>query len=281
MGLCGALSGPERLFGVLERLMGVSTLKNLKANFMTMSLKSILVSISILLACGSFTAAQADGNPNDYLHTRTYLGFVGTSISIDNTGLFSGNRYSVSQIPVYDLALIPSLSSAVGWGILAGHREENYALEVSFWQSSHTATFNAGVAGSNQQTPVTINSSAVGTATYNSINLDFKRYFLTDLPVQPFLDLGVSFPWIDLADADIDGSGNLHTLTLSGLAVNLGLGIEYYLTPEISLVAGAYQRWGSFDQFKGSQIEYNTLNSTGSDEASGLNFAFGATLGVE
>jgi len=248
---------------------------------MKMFFQSIVALAVMVGAMGFSTGAWADGNPSDYLHTRTYIGILGTSISVDNTGLFSGNRYSVTQSPAYDLALIPSLSEAIGWGIVIGHREEAYALEVSFWQSSHTATFNAGVAGSSQQAPVTIGASAQGTALYNSVNLDFKRYFLTDLPLQPFVDAGLSFPWIDINNADVDGNGNSWNLTLSGLSVTLGIGVEYYLAPEISITAGAYQRWGSFDEFRGSQLEFNTLNNTGSDEASGLNFAVGTTVGIE
>jgi hypothetical protein len=209
------------------------------------------------------------------------VGVLGTSISVDNTGLFSGTRYSVVNSPAYDLSLIPALSQAIGWGLMVGHREEAYAMEVSFWQSSHTATFGPGVAGSGSQTPVTIGSAAQGTAIYDSINLDFKRYFLTDLQFQPFLDMGICFPWIDIADADVDGAGNAQTLTLGGIGFDLGLGVEYYLSPNFSITAGAYQRWGSFDQFKGSQLEYNTLYNAGSDEASGLNFAVGATVGIE
>ena len=243
-----------------------------------MSLKSILAAV---LICFTSSLVWADGNPSDYLHTRTYFGLVGTSISVNNTGLFSGSRYSVINSPVYDLSLIPSLSQAFGWGLLAGHREEAYALELSFWQSSHIATINAGVVGSSQQTAVTLSSPAQGTAIYNSVNVDFKRYFLTDLQLQPFLDLGISFPWIDINSADIDGSGNPHSLTLAGLGLNLGLGVEYYFTPNFSVVAGAYQRWASFDQFKGSLFEYNTLENTGSNDGSGLNFAIAATLGVE
>src|SRR5271163_4416168 len=76
----------------------------------------------------------ADGNPGDYLHTRTYVGVVGTSVSVGNNGLFNGLNYSVANTPNYDLSLIPSISQAFGWGILAGHREEAYALDVSYWQ---------------------------------------------------------------------------------------------------------------------------------------------------
>ncbi len=145
-----------------------------------------------VLAIGVFdglTWAWADGgNPSDYLHSRTYIGVVGTSISVGNTGLFSGQNYSVVNAP-YDLSLIPSLSQGFGWGILFGHREEVYALEVSFWQSSHNASFGPGVISSGYGSPVTLASSFSGTAVYNSINVDFKRYFLTELHFHAILDL--------------------------------------------------------------------------------------------
>lgn len=241
---------------------------------------------------GGLNLAWADGgNPSDYLHSRTYVGVVGTSISVDNTGLFSGQNYSVVNVPAagntppsYDLSLIPSLSQGFGWGLLVGHREEVYALEVSFWQSSHNATFGPGVISSGYGSPVTLATSYSGTAVYNSINVDFKRYFLTELQFQPFLDLGVSYPWITINDADIDASGNLWPLTLEGLGLNVGLGVEYYINANISIIAGAYQRWSSFGQFQGSSTQTNTLSlfeSNPSEEGSGLNFAIGTTVGFE
>ncbi len=244
-----------------------------------------LVLVLALVAFGNLNLAWADGgNPSDYLHSRTYVGVVGTSISVDNTGLFSGQNYSVANAPAYDLSLIPSLSQGFGWGILFGHREEVYALEVSFWQSSHNATFGSGVISSGYGSPVTLASSFSGTAVYNSINVDFKRYFLTELQFQPFLDLGVSYPWITINDADIDASGNPWPLTLEGLGLNVGVGVEYYINANISVIAGAYQRWSSFGQFQGSQIQANTLSLYGtnpSEEGSGLNFAVGTTVGFE
>jgi len=234
---------------------------------------------------GGLNLAWADGNPGDYLHTRTYVGVVGTSISVNNTGLFTGQNYSVANTPSYDLSLIPSLSQAIGWGILIGHREEAYALEVSYWQSTHNATFGPGVISSSYGTnPVTLTTAYAGTAVYNSVNVDFKRYFLTDLQFQPFLNLGVSFPWITISDADMDGAGNVWPLTLEGLGLNLGIGAEHYITPNISFVAGVYQRWTSFSQFNGSEIQANTLSLYGtnpSEEGSGLNIAVGTTVGFE
>jgi hypothetical protein len=243
-----------------------------------------LVLVIGLVFFDNLNVAWADGNPGDYLHSRTYIGVVGTSISVNNTGLFSGTNYSVANTPAYDLSLIPSLEQGFGWGILFGHREEVYALEVSYWQSSHTATFGPGVIGSSYGSPTTFTSSFSGTAVYNSINVDFKRYFLTELQFQPFLDLGVSYPWITVNDADIDGSGNPWPLTLEGLGLNLGIGVEYYINTDISVIAGAYQRWTSFGQFTGSQTQANTLSLYGtntSEDGSGLNFAVGTTVGFE
>jgi hypothetical protein len=251
-------------------------------------MKTFFGYLALVLAMGVLSGlnlAWADGgNPSDYLHSRTYVGVVGTSISVDNTGLFSGQHYSVINTPVYELSIIPSLAQGMGWGILVGHREEVYALEVSFWQSSHNATFGPGVIASGYGNPVTFATSYSGTAIYNSINVDFKRYFLTELQFQPFLDLGVSYPWITINDADIDASGNLWPLTLEGLGLNVGVGVEYYINTDISIVAGAYQRWSSFGQFTGSQTQANTLSlfeSNPSEEGSGLNFAVGTTVGFE
>ena len=115
---------------------------------------------------------------------------------------------------------------------------------------------------------------------------DFKRYFFTEQQLQPFLNLGVSFPWIVVNNAAIDGYGNIGNLTLAGLGFNLGVGAEFYLTPNVSFVGDVCQRWASFDEFRGLQSEYNQINQFGngnptSDEGSGLIFAIGTTLGFE
>jgi hypothetical protein len=252
---------------------------------MKMFLKyAALVLVLSLTILNSPNLVLADGNPGDYLHSRTYVGVVGTSVSVGNTGLFSGTNYSVVYSPGYDVSVIPTVPQAFGWGILAGHREEAYALEVSYWQSTHNGTFGPAVVGTNSGASVTFSSTYPATSVYNSINVDFKRYFLTDLQLQPFLDLGVSFPWMTISNADVDGNGNVLPLTLSGVGVNLGIGVEYYLTPNISFIAGAYQRWASFSEFQGSQIQYNSLavyGPNGTQEGSGLNFAVGTTLGFE
>lgn len=225
--------------------------------------------------------AYAD-NPGDYLRTRTYLGLFGTSVSVGNGGEFNGLNYSRNN--PYEIDLIPSLSQNFGFGFLVGHRDESWAGELSFWQSSHTGTFGPGVVSSIGGQSVTFNQAYEDNATYNSINLDFKRYFLTELDVQPFVNLGVSFPWITVNNASSDANGNVANLTLAGLGLNLGAGAEYYITPMFSVTGGLFYRFASFDNAKGVLGAYYPLAVYGtqtSDEGSGFTFTLGTSVGFQ
>lgn len=246
--------------------------------------KTVLPALTCLLVYGFGAPRWADAeNPGDYLHSRTYIGLVGTSVSVDNGGEFSGLNYSRSNTP-YEIDLIPTLAQNFGYGVLLGHREEAWAVEASYWQSNHTATFGPGTVGSIAGSSVTFTQQFQDTAVYNSVNIDFKRYFLTEGQTQPFLSLGVSFPWIVVNNAASNGSGSVEPLTLAGLGFNLGVGVEYYLSPNLSFFGGAYKRWASFDEFKGLSSQYGQISlygTTTSDEGSGFNFAVGTTLGFE
>lgn len=230
-------------------------------------------------------AAWADsGNPGDYLHTRTYFGLMGTSVSMDNGGAFTGLNYSRTDNPFYEIDLIPALEQNFGFGVFIGHREEAWAVELSFWQSNHNATFGPGVVNSVSGSSVTFTQQYQDTAVYDSVNVDFKRYFFTDQQVQPFVDLGVSFPWIVVNNAATDAFGDVGSLTLAGLGLDVGAGVEYYVSPAFSVFAGASERWASFDEFKGFAGQFNQLNQYGSstsDAGSGLNFTIGTSVGFE
>lgn len=239
----------------------------------------------LALAAGFATAARADsGNPGDFLHTRTYFGIVGTSVSVNNTGDFDGLNYSRINNPFYEIDLIPAISQNFGYGVFIGHREEAWAVELSFWQSNHNATFGPGVVSSLTGASVTFTQKYQDTAVYDSVNIDFKRYFLTDQQFQPFLDLGVSFPWLVVNNAAENALGQVGPLTLAGLGLDLGAGVEFYFSPNFSIFAGAYQRWASFDEFKGFSTDFNQLTQFGTnttDEGSGVNFAVGTSVGFE
>ncbi len=240
----------------------------------------------LFLLAGSGTQTRADeGNPGDFIHTRTYIGVEGTSVSVDNTGIFNGLNYSIVYNPTYEVDLLPALAQNFGFGVLLGHREEAWAVEVSFWQSNHNATFGPGVVVDNPSGgSVTFNQQFQDVAVYNSINVDFKRYFITESQIQPFVNLGVCFPWIVVNNAAANANYDVTSLTLAGLGLDLGAGVEYYLSPTLSFFGGAYRRWASFDEFKGFSLEYNQVDQNGpspTDATGGFDFAVGTSLGFE
>ncbi|HVZ79415.1 MAG TPA: hypothetical protein VHE12_01290 [bacterium] len=240
----------------------------------------ITAALFALALCPSWSRAD---NPGDYLRTRTYIGLFGSSVSVAKDGEFTGLNYSRNNSP-YEIDLIPALSQNFGFGVLIGHRDEAWAGELSFWQSSHTATFGPGTVGSISGGSVTFNQAVEDTATYQSINLDFKRYFLTELQIQPFVNLGVAFPWVTVKNASSDPSGNTGDLTLAGLGLNLGTGAEYYVTPEFSVTGGLFYRFASFDQAKGVGGVYYPMAIYGnqtSDEGSGFTFTLGTSVGFQ
>lgn len=251
---------------------------------MKLAFKIILLSAALVFCLGPYGKAWADGeNPGDYLHTRTYFGIEGTSVSVDHGGAFTGLNYSRIDYP-YEIDLIPALDQNFGFGLLIGHREQAWAAEASYWQSNHNATFGPGVVGSDSGSSVTLTQKYQDKAVYNSINVDFKRYFLTETQLQPFINLGVSFPWIVVQNAAIDSNGDTTKLTLAGLGLNLGVGVEYYLSPNLSVFCGGYERWASFDEFKGFALQFNQLAQYGkptTDAASGLIFNIGTSVGFE
>lgn len=228
----------------------------------------------------SFSSAWGD-RINDFVHQRTYLGIVGTSVGVSSDGVFNGENYSRYDNP-YEIVLLPTIAQNFGFGIFVGHREETYAMEIGYWQSEHLTTFGPGDVIAPGPTTLAI-PKFEDKASYRAVNVDFKKYFLTELPYQPFVNLGVGFPWVDLANAAANSSGDVSVATVAGLSLNLGVGVEYYLTSNISFIGGAYQRWTSFDQFKGHASQYGPLSpgGGGSHDGSGIHFAIGTTVGFQ
>jgi hypothetical protein len=242
---------------------------------------------------------------HDYIQHRTYIGVFGTSADIDNLNDFNGNQAyaegpvtsvsgSVTTISNEEFDYIPTINRNFGFGGMVGHREGPWAAEVSYWYSNHTATIYSAI---NPGVP-----AFVTTATYTTINLDLKRYFLTTIPTQPFIDLGMNFAFLsshntsELWDPNIaDPNTGLPPVyigsddqTDSGLGLNLGAGLEIYIGNGFSLVGGVVQRFTTFSGISGAGKIDGTFfpmndptNPTGAIEGNGLNFYVGTTVGID
>lgn len=267
--------------------------------------KAGLVALVLVFMMGFVKAAWAEdeiespipgAKQNDFIKERSYVGVIGTSADIDQYGDFNGTNYFIHPGPTTvsngttiisspEMDLIPSLTREFGWGVLLGHREGPWAAEVSFWRSDHTATVPNVFAGGVTTTP----------ASLQAINIDFKRYFFTEFPTQPFISLGISFPWLYVQDASFltDNSSPPNIIrtsseTISGIGLNVGAGMEIYLDNGFSIFGGLYERWTEFDQINGAaNIPINDLywdgnpSDRGSIAGNGLNLYVGGTVGVE
>lgn len=218
-----------------------------------------------------------EGSSTDFIKSRVYIGAFGISSTIDQWGDFNGTIIaSHNSGTETELDLIPAIDRKFGWGALIGYRRGPWAVEMSYWRSDHTATFNNGVT---LTTP----------ASLQSLNFDFKRYFFTQAPTQPFFQFGFSLPWLWVRQASSLVPSNLvDDETISGIGFNLGAGLEIYLDNNFSIMGGVIQRWTGFNQINGAaKIPENTLyddgnpSDIGSLEGDGLNFYAGMTFGVE
>jgi len=254
---------------------------------------------SILWLGASFSWADDDietyGAPesHDYIQHRTYIGIFGTSADIDSNNDFNGYETLTSGgYSNIEQDFVPTINRNFGFGGMVGHREGPWAAELSYWYSNHTGTIYATDESGNPTTVIT-------TATYTTINLDLKRYFLTTIPTQPFIDLGMNFAFLsshntsnlwgyDPNTQQFDYFLGAGDQTDSGLGMNLGLGMEIYLGNGFSLIGEVIQRYTTCAGSSGAgKIDLTPTplndpnNLTGSLEGNGLNFCVGATVGID
>jgi hypothetical protein len=255
------------------------------------SKKAAFFATLLLFSGGLFHQVRADeygdADPGEFIHSRSYIGVFGTSSTIDQWGDFDGTK-SMQSVPSSGSAYteydyIPEITRQFGWGVLLGHRQGPWAVEMSFWRSDDTAIYTGGG-------PTTLISEP---ASYQSLNIDIKRYMLTKLPAQPFVDLGLSFPWLWVRQDSylVDSGMNIISIddaVISGLGFNVGAGLEVYLDDNFSIVGGAYQRWTEFDQINGAAkiaLDQMYFDGNPSDRGSlagnGLDFYLGTTVGFK
>ncbi len=220
---------------------------------------------------------------SDFIKSRGYLGFGGTSAVIDNATWFNGTAASttVTATGFTEEDIIPSIDRNFGFAILAGYRTGPWAAEVTYWRSTHAATWTGG--GS------TFNTSAV----LQSFDIDFKRYLFTELPTQPFINLGICFPWLWIENGSnlLDSNNNVVAVddsTISGIGFDLGVGMEIYLDDHFSLVGSVRERWTGFDQTEGILKDpssgYDIAGNSSNNAAlpgNGLQFFVGTTVGFQ
>lgn len=178
-------------------------------------------------------------------------------------GDFEGNSMLIGPD---EIILVPKVEGDFGWGIALGGRGKKWAGELSYLRSTHNVTW----------------LGAQGEAVYNLVTLDFKRYFLVDKSVQPYILLGwIPSAWLTVKDGSADVFGRVGDATfieIFSAGLDLGGGLAFYLHPRVAINTGILYRLVYFATAEGvigepGDIE-DSLNASGLSYNVGLTFTF-------
>lgn len=166
-----------------------------------------------------------------------------------------------------EIILVPKVEeNNGGWGVLFGGRlnGEKVAIEFSYLRSNHNISF----------------LGAKGEANYYLVNVDVKRYFLVNTPMQPYLVIG----WIPYGRLKVkDGSSTSTSVgdarfAINSTGLNFGGGLTFYFNPKVSLSGGVIYRWISYRAVEGvREIERGIK---GGLDGSGLNYVAGIAFAL-
>lgn len=148
--------------------------------------------------------------------------------------------YLGAQIPYnmvggdFDNKTMPKVDSGAGIGLIAGYAFiPSFALEIDYSATSHK--WNTG--------------GLSGTVGLAELSLNGKYSFLTVSELQPFLFAGIG----SFAIGD-------SSLILSGTGYNLGIGADYYVTPNVSIGAGLIRKFITYDKADHGYVLLKNVN---------------------
>lgn len=159
-----------------------------------------------------------------------YLGLGGAYNTVN--GDFDGNTAFVSTSSS-DTILVPQVDGAWGGTIFGGYNfTRRSAIQIGYTSSSHNATFGARKM----------------TADYSILDFDFKYHFVDEEAWRPYGLIGLGFYTMDVKNGAItSGSGaTIGNAKYTGAGLNLGLGIDYFITDRFSTGIGATYRLAQY-----------------------------------
>jgi opacity protein-like surface antigen len=195
---------------------------------------SRILGIIVLLSTFCFSvSALADDYMQSVYNNGFYLGVQVNYMSVSGSD-FDGQTF----LATYDEAMfIPELDPSVGFGGLIGLREGPLGMELSFITSSPTGTILGDT----------------GDAKLTLFNLYFKYWLDDTSSFQPYFLFGVDLNLLSATDAAVltDYPYTLGDTDLTGVNLDLGAGISYYITPQIAINAGANIHFMIFSSVSG------------------------------
>ncbi len=205
-----------------------------------MKQKRIEISVYLFFILLLNTAVASAITPMSKAQKRIYFSLNLPYNSI--RGDFSGDMY-LNVPSTGEYLMVPKIEDNFGFGATAGYTQIGvnnlgYALEMSFYRTKHDYEW------------LIYN----GKATYSMFNFDAKAIY-SFLPIEPYLLLGLTVPWLNVeAGAGLDNNltpVNPADARFSGVGLNIGCGIDLFLTPNISFGGRVLYKWVSFTRVRG------------------------------
>ena len=194
--------------------------------------KWVVVVFSLLVLPAPAFAQFSSGIPG-FAKEGGYAGMsVMPSFTFDRV-TFDGEGY-YREIDGDEITILPRLSTATMLRFSLGYRAKKAGIEISYDFTNHDGTY----------------LDATGKATFRSINLDGRYYFLTSQRIQPYMQVGGSMPTFTVKEGSF-----LHEdfadAKFSGYGANVEGGVVIYPHRQLGISVGYNYRVLSFDKVTG------------------------------
>jgi hypothetical protein len=194
----------------------------------------LTVSLLCLLLIAAVTPASAQ-SPRGFAKEGMYVGVAGLpNFTLDGRS-FDGETLYV-QVDGDEVDLLPRLDTQHMFRGVVGFRARPFALEFSYERTNHQGTF----------------LDEPGKATFNSVNVDGRVFFLTHGRIQPHVVVGIALPWLTVVDGSADEvTGDIADARWRGPGLNTEAGVTIFPHPRIGISVGYAFRLIGFRRVKG------------------------------
>ena len=163
-----------------------------------------------------------------------YVGVAGMpDFTLDGVSFDGETLYQ--EVDGDEIAILPRLDTQDMLRAVVGFRARPFALEFSYERTQHQGEFGG----------------ATGEATFNSVNVDGRIFFLTSGRIQPHLVVGLALPWLTVTDGSSNEALEVADATWRGPGLNTEAGITFYPHPRIGVSVGYTFRLIGFRRVKG------------------------------
>ena len=192
-----------------------------------------LALVAALLALPTPAFSQFSSGTPGFAKEGGYAGMsVMPSFTFDRVTFDGESAYY--EIGGDEITILPRLSTATMLRFILGYRAKNAGLEISYDFTNHDGTYLDGT----------------GKATFRSINIDGRYYFLPMQRIQPYVQVGGSMPTFTVKEGSF-----LHEdyadAKFSGYGMNAEGGVVVYPHRQLGISVGYNYRVLSFDKVTG------------------------------